>query len=228
MAGELQIRHSTGSTVYAQIRSATGAIWNGTAFETYDTANIATYDIAMVEQGTASQIYIGTFPATISAGTYYASFRAQAGGSPAETDTFVGLTSRQTEIQWSGSVILPRAAWALVSVADVGEGREWAVERDGRVANTVTIAATDSVTLSMNFDRFMNPETSLSSADSVADQSGNALSTSGLVLSGDKRKLYFDVAAADLTAATSYLMRCSATTTDSQAISADGTLKTRA
>ena len=48
MAGEIQIRpvpRLTGANVYVQVRSATATIWNGSAFETYATANIATYNI---------------------------------------------------------------------------------------------------------------------------------------------------------------------------------------
>lgn len=115
-----------------------------------------------------------------------------------------------------------------MAVADVGTGREWMVERDGRVAATIIIAATDSVTLAMDFSRFLNPETSFITADSVVDQSANALATSNVVLSGDKRKIFFDVATADLDVATSYKMRCTGTTSDTQTISADGSLQTRA
>lgn len=223
MAGELQIRHTSGATdAYILAFSATGTVWNGTAFETYAAGNYTTYDVAITELG-ASQIFTGTFPAAIPAGIYHI-FAFDGGATPAEGDTYV--TDYWAE--WDGTILVPRSAWASVSVVDVGEGREWTVERDGRVAPTLVIAATDSVTLSMNFGRFLNPETSLSTADTVVDQSSNSLVTSNVVLSGDKLKMYFDVLAADLAVSTTYKMRCTGTTTDGNTISADGPLKTRA
>lgn len=226
MAGELQIRHTTGATgVYAMVFDATGNVWatDSSAFETYATVDITDYDIAFTELGTASQIFTATFPSAIAAGTYRI-FVKDGSGTAAEADTYV----TDFLVEWDGTKIVSRSSWASVSVVDVGEGREWTVERDGRVAPTIVIAATDSVTLSMDFGRFLNNETSLSTADSVVDQSGNVLTTSNVVLSGDKRKIFFDVAAADLAASTTYKLRCTGTTTDGNTISADGPLKTRA
>lgn len=107
MAGELQIAHATAKTVYAQIRSATGTIWNtaGTpAFESYNTSNIGDYDIALTEQGTASGYYVGTFPTGITTpGAYTVTYFERAGGSPAETDIKLGVEV----IQWSGTAVVP-------------------------------------------------------------------------------------------------------------------------
>ena len=101
MAGELQTRHTTGATVYFHVRSTTGTIWNGSALETYSTANIANYKIAATEQGTASTYYIASMPAA-AAGAYSITSFAQVGGSPAESDTFIRLS----ELQWAGTVTL--------------------------------------------------------------------------------------------------------------------------
>lgn len=224
MAGELQIRNTTAKTVYAHIRSAVATIWNGSALEAYLTANILTYDVAMVEQGTASQLYVGTFPPTAVPGTYAVSYWEQLAGSPAENDLFID----QREIEWNGTELASRSAWSTVSVVDVGEGRTWVVQADGRVAPTLVIAANQSVTLAMDFSRNINEGASLATADSATDTSGNALPTSNVVLNGDKTQVYFDVASSDLVAATGYVIRVTGTTTDGDTISADGRLQTRA
>lgn len=97
----MQTDYLAGKTVYFLLRNATGSIWNGAAFEAYVTANYTTYDIAGVEQGTASGYYVGTMPAA-SAGVYYSVAKEQIGGAPAETDITVGTGS----IQWDGTSVL--------------------------------------------------------------------------------------------------------------------------
>ena len=222
MAGELQIRHTTAQTVYAHKRSAVGTIWNGTALEAYLTANIATYDIAMVEQGTASQVYVGTFPATAVAGIYHISYWDQAGGSPAETDTFIG----SEWVEWSGSVLLPRSAWALVDADPVAKARTWTARHDAVTCREIVEVTTqDTATYAMDFSAMLNPGTSLSTADSVTDTSGNALTTSLVVLSQDKTSVHFTVTASDLATATQYSMRATTTTTDGTIFARIGTLK---
>lgn len=112
MAGELRIIIDfTGVTVYAHVRNRTSQIWNtsGTpAFEAYATANIADYDIALTEQGTASKSYVGNFPAVGASGYYDVEYYLQGGGSPAETDTLLG----QEAGYWdnTGSTWLPVTA----------------------------------------------------------------------------------------------------------------------
>jgi hypothetical protein len=96
MAGELQALAPTGSTVYGQvINESTGQIWNtaGTpAFENYATANIADYDVAMTEQGTASGFFKGNKPA-FGAVLVTVMYRIRAGGSPAEPDILTHMQS---------------------------------------------------------------------------------------------------------------------------------------
>lgn len=112
MAKEIQIATDTaGQTLYAQIfRVTDGQVWNtaGTpAFENYATANIADYDVALTEQGTASKIYMGTFPTGITdPGTYSVRILIRAGGSPAETDTLAGIGV----IHWDGSAVIDVAS----------------------------------------------------------------------------------------------------------------------
>lgn len=109
MAKEIQALAATGQTLYAQVfRVTDGAIWNtaGTpAFETYATANIADYDIAMAEAGTASGYYTGNLPALV-AGTYSVVVRVRAGGAPAETDIPVSVGT----IHWDGSAVIDVAS----------------------------------------------------------------------------------------------------------------------
>lgn len=105
MAKEIQAVHSTsGATLYAMLFSATGGIYNSNGFpagfEAYQTANIADYDIALTEQGTASKIWMGDMPA-VAVGVYGLVVRVRAGGAPAESDSFV--TGGQ--VFWSGTAL---------------------------------------------------------------------------------------------------------------------------
>lgn len=103
MAAELQTLATTARTVYFLIRNSTGSIWNGTSFETYATANFATYDVLATEQGTASGFYTATFPAAIVAGTYSIVAKVQSGGSPAEGDQ----TTAEGTFEWNGTAPAP-------------------------------------------------------------------------------------------------------------------------
>ena len=102
MASEIQVSFETGKTIYSLVRNAVGQIWNGSAFEAYQTANYTTYDISMSEQGSASGFYVGNFPAAI-AGVYDIVAKQQLGGGPAETDPTIAIG----QLQWSGTVTLP-------------------------------------------------------------------------------------------------------------------------
>lgn len=99
---------AAGVTLYAIIRNQTGEAWNtaGSVFQTYVTANITDYDVALSQQGTASQFYALTFPGAISAGVYYVAIYQQAGGAPAEGDMSVG----EGEVFWTGTALVNDAA----------------------------------------------------------------------------------------------------------------------
>lgn len=105
MSAEIQLSYQADKTTYALIRNRTGAIWNGSSFETYVTANYSTYSISLTEQGTVSAFYTGTFPAAIPAGVYSLVAKEQVGGSVAETDPTVGTET----YQWNGSATYPLA-----------------------------------------------------------------------------------------------------------------------
>lgn len=129
MANELQVKWTTGVTVYYQVRSATGTIWNGSSFETYVTANIATYKIASTEQGSASGYFQGTFPSTISAGVYNVVAFQQLGGSPAETDIYIGSQT----FMWNGSA--PSAMSDAATSGQVGTYLPQRMARGVQVTN---------------------------------------------------------------------------------------------
>jgi hypothetical protein len=113
MADTLQVQHTaSGATLYALIRDADGAVWNGLAFEAYLTANLSNYDIALTEQGTASRYYTAAMPA-LAAGRYSVVVFVQAGGAPAETDT-VAATGLG---EWDGTRFTRLGAPAGVSVS---------------------------------------------------------------------------------------------------------------
>ena len=72
------------NTIYIIIRNTAGKVWNGTAFETWDDANIATYDVACTYKG--GNLYSATFPAGISSGYYTIQIVIQSGVSPSTND----------------------------------------------------------------------------------------------------------------------------------------------
>jgi hypothetical protein len=98
MPNQIQVSTTTGSTIYALVRNAASLIWNGSGFETYETANYANYPLSMTEQGSHSGYYAGPFPIVIP-GEYEIVMKAQSGGSPAETDQSAG---NQTVV-WDGT-----------------------------------------------------------------------------------------------------------------------------
>ena len=225
MAGELQIRHTTGATgVYAMVFDATGSVWatDSSAFETYATVDITDYDIAFGELGTASQIFTATFPSAIAAGDYHIIVK-DGSGTAAEADTYV----TDYWVQWSGSVLLPRAAWALVDADPVAASRTWTALHDRSICREIVeVLTTDTAVYSMFFGArgVLNPDTSLLTADSVSDTSGNALVTSGLTLSQDKMSVHFTVTGSDLAAATEYTLKVTATSTDGVTLARIGKL----
>ena len=221
MAGELQIRHTTSAAdVYVLVFSGTGTVWNGSAFEAYSAGNYTTYDVAITELG-ASQIFTGTFPPTIPAGEYHI-FVFDGGATPAEGDTYV----TDYWAQWNGSVLLSRAAWAHMDADPVGKARTWKARYDRALCREVIEVTTqDTAVYSMDFSAMLSPGTSLLTADSVTDTSGNTLTTSELTLSQDKMSVHFTITASDLTADTTYAIRATTTTTDGLTFARTGTLR---
>lgn len=130
MANELAVSGlAAGLTVYAILRNAAGQVWStvGTpGFAPQVAANIADYDLAMVDTGSTG-VYFGDMPAA-PAGYLSAEYRVRAGGSPAWTDAVVGVETHQwSGTAWtSGGTSAPTAA----QVADA----VWDEARAGHVA----------------------------------------------------------------------------------------------
>lgn len=101
MSGELRTGSSTGLNIYGQILSPSAKRWNNSTliFETYTVGNYANYAITLTEQG-ASSVYVGDFPAGITAaGEYEIFYYRRVGGSPAQGDPLIGTGS----VVWNGS-----------------------------------------------------------------------------------------------------------------------------
>lgn len=96
MAKELNAFTDTGATLYAVLLNSVGQAWNGSSWETVQSANWATYDIAMTEA--AAGVYFADMPAVV-AGLYSYVVYSQAGASPATTDALVG----SGYIAWDGA-----------------------------------------------------------------------------------------------------------------------------
>lgn len=130
MAGEIQFSGPrTGATCHVLIRNNVGQIWNGSSFETYATANYATYVVTATEQGTASNFFIATFPSGISAGIYSVTAKQQLGGSPAETDSTVATG----DIHWGGSALVPLSN--LATSGQIGQHLPVKISRSVAVPN---------------------------------------------------------------------------------------------
>jgi hypothetical protein len=115
MAHELQAATNvSGANVYAILRNVAAQPYNTAtpAFEDYVTANLASYAIALAEQGTASRYYAGDMPA-VAAGVYAVAFHQRVGSDVAETDSFLG----HTLLQWSGVEVLPLSSLSSVLVS---------------------------------------------------------------------------------------------------------------
>ena len=92
MANEIQIIHDDAAeAIYAVLRDVAGQFYAGAGAEAFESANWATYDIALAQVDASSPpaagnaAYQGTFPA-VAAGFYWLDFYVRAGGSPAQTD----------------------------------------------------------------------------------------------------------------------------------------------
>lgn len=109
MAGIIRTVSNTGNTIYAFVWDSAGAVWNGSAFETYNALNWANYDIALSE-ATSSGFYKATFPAGIAAGKYTIALYQQLGGSPAAGDPVIGAG----DYEWDGSSEVAGSRGALL------------------------------------------------------------------------------------------------------------------
>lgn len=112
MAGEIAVDWTTGVQLYGQVRNRTsGYIWQGSSFIAYSSlsGNQALYPVALVEQGTASQHYLGDFPVGITqGGDYDITIRQKLGAAYVESDPVVA----NGDVQWNGSGVAALAGCA--------------------------------------------------------------------------------------------------------------------
>jgi hypothetical protein len=112
MANELTLSYQGGGTLYAIIRrQSDGYAWNGTAFEVWSDANVATYDVSLTSLG--GDLYAADFPSAIAAGDYRIYFYEQAGASPAITDLILRSIARH----WDGAALASESDITLSSYA---------------------------------------------------------------------------------------------------------------
>jgi len=108
----------------------------------------------------------------------------------------------------------------------VASSRTWKARTDRITSREIVeVTTADTAVYAMDFSAVLSPGTSISTADSVVDQSANALTTSSVALSQDKMAVHFTVTASDLTVDTTYTMRATMTTTDGVTIARQGTLR---
>lgn len=89
----------SGATLYAFVEKTDGTRWNGTGFESVQSAHWSTYVIAMTEASGTGQ-FVASVPAGINTATLLdVTIFRRLGGSPATTDPVVGIG----ELDWTGS-----------------------------------------------------------------------------------------------------------------------------
>lgn len=113
MANEIQIIHDDAAeTIYAIVRNMDGQFLAGATPETFESANWATYDIALAQVDASSPppsgnaAYQGSFPA-LDAGFYWLDVYLQAGASPAQTDARL----QSALYYWDGASLVPSEDW---------------------------------------------------------------------------------------------------------------------
>ncbi len=86
-ANEVKLAYEVGNDLYFRIFDSTGQVWNTSlgpaAFQAWDNAQVANYDIALV--GTGGSFYLGVYP-PMSDGTYTVTAYLRATGVPLTTD----------------------------------------------------------------------------------------------------------------------------------------------
>jgi len=157
MASEIQSIGTTGKTVYAIVRDATGRLWNvaTSAFEAWTTANYANYAVPMVEQ-VPSAYYVGSFPVLVTTpGLYGIDVRQQVGATPATTDTPLsgGLLNWAGTAEATVAAVQARVTTALPAVAaGAAGGLPTATNGSGQVTASSVVGAVGSVTAAVTTD----------------------------------------------------------------------------
>lgn len=102
MSNEIKFEWTTGKTCKGIVLNAAGQVWTGSGnnFESFTDANIANYVFAFTEQGTASGVYCGSFPAAITTPGQYTVIAYELA---AATIVIGDRKIRVGTISWSGS-----------------------------------------------------------------------------------------------------------------------------
>jgi hypothetical protein len=104
MANEIHIDHASGQTVYAIIRNRAGQVWCPAtqSFENWGSAghDADDYDLPLTDKGGSR--YQGDFDPNIGAGPYSVQCFAQAGATPASSDTLIDSRT----VHWTGTAEL--------------------------------------------------------------------------------------------------------------------------
>lgn len=138
MAKEIQVGYPTSAvTLYAVVLNSVGQFWNtaGAAFEAFNAANWADYDIYLTEQSTTG-IYLGDFPA-VAAGFYNIAILLRAGGSPAVTDDTIAAGV----LGWDGSAVVNPPSVAMIQAGTSLLDLAVMIQGDGTAAAKFTAAA---------------------------------------------------------------------------------------
>lgn len=88
MANEITTTYSPNSNLYFVVFDPAGLIWDGSIFVILNISNWNSYTVSLVENGTGSGVYDGTFPIGITtAGVYNVVAYEQKGVSPNISDS---------------------------------------------------------------------------------------------------------------------------------------------
>lgn len=95
---QLSISYPGPHTPYAIIRRATDSfVWNGAAFVAFVDGDIASYDVALTNDG--GDLWTAEFPSDIDAGGFYVMYYRRTGGTPTTSDLLL-LTE---DVTWNGA-----------------------------------------------------------------------------------------------------------------------------
>jgi hypothetical protein len=178
MPQSILFHHDSGSTCYALLFNDSAAAWNGSAFESYATANLGGYALSATELGTASGVFAVSVP-SLPAGVYGAIACRRAGASPAESDPRVAVGV----FSWDGSGIVPTPARAAITGGDYA----LATNAAGQVQVAPDPALADAVDDASPTASSFNGSSALSGSDDFYN--GSVLAFTGGALRGLARRI---------------------------------------
>jgi hypothetical protein len=136
MAAIIECISATGQTLYSTIHDGSGNLWNGSAFEIFNSSNWSNYVNPLTEQ-TSTGYYKAAFPSGIAAGKYTEVLYQQGGGSPAVGDAVIG----SGQIYWNGTTEEQGIAIAIAATPVTLAGSQPSINI-GTVSTVTTIGTT--------------------------------------------------------------------------------------